>query len=414
MGSSRRAAVIAGFFAACLLAAGAARACQIPVFRYALERWSPDKYTVVVFHHGTLSASDEKLVEQIEQAARDVENPANVQVRKVDAGGEMSPHARLLLARHAVPEQPTWVVLLYPQGVRNYPEGRTFGSAAWKGPFNKAFVDGLIDSPARRAVARQIVEGESAVWVFIASGDRAKDKRAFATLTVELDRMQKLLRLPSADDLSADALFKADTQVKLRLGFKIVSLQRTDTAERVFVSMLLHSEHDLAGFQEPIAIPIFGRGRSYYALVGRGINAETIEENCRFLIGGCSCQIKNDNPGADLLFAVGWDRLVTGSAMPDKPLPELTGLGSFGPGSGREGRTDVTLGPATVAAVAAAGDAPSETLVSGVLPAAPPGGAADRPPAATGASSLGYLLSGLLLFGIVVLLVGSVFVRSSR
>ena len=60
--------------------------------------------------------------------------------------------------------------------------------------------------------------------------------------------------------------------------------------------MLLGSESDLREFNEPIAIPIYGRGRTYFALVGNGINPEMIEENCRFLIGACSVPSEAGKP----------------------------------------------------------------------------------------------------------------------
>jgi len=39
-------------FVVTLAAAGVAHACQVPVFRYALERWTPDPYEAFVIHRG--------------------------------------------------------------------------------------------------------------------------------------------------------------------------------------------------------------------------------------------------------------------------------------------------------------------------------------------------------------------------
>ena len=58
----------AGFFAAIgfflLTMSNAVLACQIPVFRYALERWQPDPYEVVVIHRGSLSPEHARFVQQ--------------------------------------------------------------------------------------------------------------------------------------------------------------------------------------------------------------------------------------------------------------------------------------------------------------------------------------------------------------
>ena len=71
--------------------------------------------------------------------------------------------------------------------------------------------------------------------------------------------------------------------------------------------MLLASEEDLRGFQnEPMAFPIFGQGRVLYALVGKGIKVETVDRAAQFLIGSCSCQVKEQNPGVDLVMATDW------------------------------------------------------------------------------------------------------------
>ena len=47
-----------------------AYACNIPVFRYALERWRPDACELIVFHDAELSPRDEKFVRELESAMR--------------------------------------------------------------------------------------------------------------------------------------------------------------------------------------------------------------------------------------------------------------------------------------------------------------------------------------------------------
>ncbi len=90
---------------------------------------------------------------------------------------------------------------------------------------------------------------------------------------------------------------------------------------------------------EPMAFPVFGRGRVLYALIGKGINAGTIEQACRDLTGPCTCQVKDQNPGTDLLMAVNWEKLVTPTAQEEKELPPLTGLIGFPDGSNKKTET---------------------------------------------------------------------------
>lgn len=125
------------------------------------------------------------------------------------------------------------------------------------------------------------------------------------------------------EDLSTHRISAA--QGDLKLAFSMVRLSRTDPEEEVFARMLLGSEEDLRDTKEPMAFPIFGRGRALFGLVGKGINSETIEEACSFLIGPCSCVVKEMNPGLDLLMTADWDGAVAAQSAP-RELPELTGL----------------------------------------------------------------------------------------
>ena len=45
-----------------------------------------------------------------------------------------------------------------------------------------------------------------------------------------------------------------------------------------------------------------------------------------FLSGACSCEIKNQNPGVDLLVSAPWDIVVMNSFIQDDAMPELTGV----------------------------------------------------------------------------------------
>ena len=67
---------------------GPARACSIPVFRYALERWPPDRYGVAVFHRGRLAQADQAVADRLKQRALDETAPCNMIVRLVDLQGQ--------------------------------------------------------------------------------------------------------------------------------------------------------------------------------------------------------------------------------------------------------------------------------------------------------------------------------------
>jgi hypothetical protein len=145
----------------------------------------------------------------------------------------------------------------------------------------------------------------------------------------ELVRSSSVVQLPARELIESDEFYRPDVEIDLRVEFTAVRLRADDLAEQAFASLLRGSEPDLREFNEPIAIPLYGRGRTYFALVGAGVTGTTVDENGQFLCGACSCQVKQDNPGLDMLMAVDWAEKVQGTAMPPVVLPELTGIGGL-------------------------------------------------------------------------------------
>ncbi|MCP5559213.1 MAG: hypothetical protein H7A55_15820 [Verrucomicrobiaceae bacterium] len=184
----------------------------------------------------------------------------------------------------------------------------------------------LWDSPARETIADRIGQGESAVWVMIESGDKAHDDATAALIDARLEYLMSVLSLPKLDELDIANGLVSIPESDLRLDFTLLRLSRNDPAEQTFITMLLKTEAGLEKVRDPIVIPVFGRGRALYALVGDGIRPETIEQAATFLIGKCSCQVKEKNPGNDLLFATDWSAQIKAGALTDRELPTLADL----------------------------------------------------------------------------------------
>jgi hypothetical protein len=165
------------------------------------------------------------------------------------------------------------------------------------------------------------------VWVLLDSGDAAKDTAAARLIEERLKYLESVLQLPKleAQDI-ANGLVSVG-QEGLRLEFSLLRLSRNNPNERPFIQMLLGAEADLDEMKAPIVFPVFGQGRALYALVGDGIKDETIEKAATFLIGKCSCEVKEQNPGMDLLLAADWKTIVESqtAGIPDLPtMAELT------------------------------------------------------------------------------------------
>ena len=67
---SRRLLLVYPLCALILGVVGYVSACQVPVFRYALERWQSDKYELLVISEGPLNTEQAELLHALEQTSR--------------------------------------------------------------------------------------------------------------------------------------------------------------------------------------------------------------------------------------------------------------------------------------------------------------------------------------------------------
>lgn len=330
----------------------AAAACDVPVFRYALERWRPDVYHAQVLHRGALSAAQQRAVELLTRAPLDPAAAANLQVESFNLNEQEHPGLQSLWEANGKPALPC-VILRYPSR-----EGSN--SVAWAGPLTERAAEAIISSPARRELARRLVAGDASVWLFLESGDKAKDAAALARLEALLTRGATTPPAAASptDPAAADAAAPGPASGPVR--YSILRVARNDPAELMLVAMLRHSENELADINEPMTFPVFGQGRALYAVVGRGINEQNVGQACDFLSGPCSCEVKEQNPGTDLLMAANWQ--VQQTMVEDAPPPPLTSLAAAA-------ESALTPTPAAKAAQAAASASPGATALATGAPA---------------------------------------------
>ena len=296
----------------------------MPVFRYALERWASAPYELVVLHRGPLSGGERNAFERLGGDSDEGIPHPNLRVRTVDLAQPGDPSPKQVWREMGRPELPCMIL--------HYPGVLGIERAIWSGPVTASNTRLVLDSPARREIARRILEGHSAVWVLLNSGDIAKDEAAKALLKRSLEVLEQSLELPAmvaAPPLDWDQL-GAKASSPLHIRFSLLSVSRTDPAESVFIDMLLQSEADLGRYSsQPIAFPVYGRGRALYALVGKGITPENVREACAFLVGPCMCEAKALNPGTDLLMATDWDAGLVGSVVEAVESQPLVGMGTL-------------------------------------------------------------------------------------
>jgi hypothetical protein len=303
------------FSVAILLASsGIAMACNVPVFRYAIERWSPDRYRVVVFHRGSLDEAQRLRLASLSQTPTGNEQSAgnerptgkesaNIEFRPVNIDAIKDDADRALLASQKPTAFP-WLVVQYPGGLKN-------DTPISSGPLTEDAVSHLVGSPLRTELVRRLASGQTAVWLMLESGHPDKDDATAAKLADELSKLADRLKLPELTGSPEDEML---SDVPLQIKFSVLRVPRGAANDPALVEMLLHSESDLVEFDEPIVYPVFGRGRALLPLVGAGITTENIHESAAFLVGACSCEVKERNPGFDLLLSANWNTLFSGPA----------------------------------------------------------------------------------------------------
>jgi hypothetical protein len=271
--------------------------CTIPVFRYALEKWELTTHEIVVFHRGALPADVGATIKAWSKTPLKV----NADFTLVDLDSTVDAKMQKLWAKEGKDAKTPWILV-------RYPIPRQEALILWAGPCTKDNLLAVLDSPKRQEIAGHLKKGVSSVFVLLTSGDEKADKAVHEMALKELQSLEKKIKLPEQS--------KDGPQMKLPLPLKvvlpIVVVDRSRPEEAAFVKMLLATEEDLEKAKGPILFPIFGRGRVLGSLAnlpdrGDELNEKQIMDVTKFLCRECSCQVKELNPGVDMLLAINWD-----------------------------------------------------------------------------------------------------------
>lgn len=305
------------------MAGSRVEACSVPVFRYALERWQPDPYVLLVFHEGPLSEAARSLVARIEGHS-DTAVPANVEIVTVDVSRPIDEALQPLWEKEresaARAGRLPWAVFRFPFRSRLAP-------VLWSGPFEASAIDPLLTSPARLETARRLCAGDSVVWLLLEAADADRNAAFAEKLTTATQRLAKELKLPEI--LPGDERYISRKGPPLRIAFSVQRIRRDDPAEKVLVDILLNAQADdfkPGELDGPLAVPVFGRGRALAVLLEAETTPGLIGNAADFLTGPCSCEIKEQSPGFDLPLRFDWDAHLEGRFSVKETVPDLTGL----------------------------------------------------------------------------------------
>lgn len=299
----------------------AAVACNIPVFRYALERWQPDSCELIVFHKGPLSDVQQSLLQRVDGERRKRNNAAKTSLTLSDLSTPSPPHAALWESITSTTNQEMatpYLVVRMKLG-----EGRTVNG--WHGSLVDAVKTGIVDSPARRELASRLLSGHSVVWLVIqpetssttAADVREKNAAAQQSLINSFPWLSQNLELPEGIGLPGSELH---SEIPLLLKFSLLEIDRTDSAETFLIHLFSQIQPEATQRGESLIVPVFGRGRALEVIPASVLTPQLMKDLTVFLSGACSCQVKEQNPGFDLLMSVDWNKELFGEGNGPPPV----------------------------------------------------------------------------------------------
>jgi hypothetical protein len=305
-------------------------ACNTPVYRYAMYNWQTAPYIVFYFHEGEIPDADQAVHKSLQTLTEQWPPQANVRIEPINVSDEKK--------METLPEFVIEAWKAYDDGKKPaYVIFSPFRAHVYSGQLDTESVQKLIDSPARQKFGGLLEEGNAAVMILLTCSDQEQNKKAEEALAglrkladsgeipVELELPP--MGLPGRPEGEQEAADAGAPDPK-KLGIAVLKVDRNDPAEEFFVRMLMAVEDDLKEYaDQPMIFAGYGRGRAMEPYIGKGITAENLVDVVAFLAGACSCMVKEQNPGADLLVKWNWEKTADKMAENDPSLD----YGPYGP-----------------------------------------------------------------------------------
>jgi hypothetical protein len=325
-----------------------ASACSTPVYRYAMYNWPAAPYFVFYFHFGEPAEEDKGVNQSIAQLAEGRAERANFAFEEIDLSlGHFD--------RLPSPVKEAWVTHIRSVSGPARPAHLVFtswGAEFFTGVLDEATVRRMVASPARATIGELFKKGSATVIVFV-PGSNTKENQRAEKVCRDLIRQGAAGELgiepafeepdyseptvpptektePRADDAETADEEEAAPESQFQIG--LVKVDRSDPAERWFLRSLLKVEADLEKLSEdPMVFFAYGRGRVMWPYVGKGITADNVLGEVFFLSGPCSCQVRDQNPGVDLLMHWDWEATAEAMAATDPAFRDVFGYEEFTP-----------------------------------------------------------------------------------
>ena len=280
-------------------------ACDTPVYRYAMYNWLSSDFQVYYLHDGATDPIGDEANRALVELIEDATPPLNLEFVPLDisdqrAAASLPRDVELWLDENESHELPVHLVF------------SPHGDVLHAGRLEAADVAAVVNSPTRRHMTELLDLGHTGVLLLLASGDESADARAEAEIEKVIQQAAAgeitPFTLPGAgaiDGIEIDDLSAPSEEQPLEVA--TIKISRSDPAETWLVRSLLAIESDLNEIDEPMVFAVYGRARAMEPYVGPGITAKNLAGCVAFIAGSCSCEVKEQNPGMDLLVRWDWE-----------------------------------------------------------------------------------------------------------
>ncbi len=314
------------------LISSASAAEEMPLYRHAVEKWEPDPYRAVVIFNSENPVDKEKGVKVVDGLIQDPARSLNLIIGRADIGDKsvIDENTNAILKAFKPDRLPFTVIY--------FPSVSDVEIPLWAGYLTVQSAEAICDSPARREIARRLLKGDDAVWIFIESGDEGNDAGALQMLSEEIRISSSALpRIPSPDhaEMEVDgntgdvAALPAPSPLKM----SIIRIPRDDKSEMILLEMLNCIEPEMINSKtEPAIAPVYGKGRLLDILSSDEVTRENVRHAIQKLAAPFSGEGKLSDSGTDLLMAVSWNAMLKDKSQVDKLLPQQKAFADAGDG----------------------------------------------------------------------------------
>lgn len=261
-------------------------ASSLPVFRFAMLYWK-SRPTHIYYYCKDMTAIDSRDQAVLSHASLidETEPTASIDIEAFDDPStvELPEMVQEVIDAHNVNERPIFVVTT------------AWNRPIFTGELNEELIDAMFDSPLRTKTAELLADGAGCVFVVVTGSNEAANMKAIENVEAAAEALRS-------------GEMKIPDQGNVPMRCEVMTVDRTDQAERWFVASLLAIEEKLADESMaaiPIAFPIYGRMQSLPPLVGPDISATSLRLAIQLL--GQKCCWTKEMPMCGCDIPIRWD-----------------------------------------------------------------------------------------------------------